>query len=106
MCGMCESTFYHRLREYRATLNTKNKNHCKKVHLNTNARTEVLLYLTKAFYCDIIEKEVENKPKFGLFSTFRVQKNHCKKVYFYTKENESISFIGVIWYAIIINSVK
>ena len=21
MCGMCESTFYHRLREYRATLN-------------------------------------------------------------------------------------
>ena len=23
MCGMCESTFYHRLREYRATLNSK-----------------------------------------------------------------------------------
>ena len=36
MCGMCESTFYHRLREYRATLNSE-KNHCKKVHLNTKA---------------------------------------------------------------------
>ena len=23
MCGMCESTFYHRLREYRATLNSE-----------------------------------------------------------------------------------
>ena len=34
MCGMCESTFYHRLREYRATLNSE-KNHCKIVHLFT-----------------------------------------------------------------------
>ena len=25
MCGMCESTFYHRLREYRATLNSEKK---------------------------------------------------------------------------------
>lgn len=23
MCGMCESTFYHRLREYRATLDNE-----------------------------------------------------------------------------------
>lgn len=40
--------------------------------------------MTKAFYCDIMEKEVENKPNFGCISTFRAQKNHCKKVYFFT----------------------
>ena len=40
--------------------------------------------MTKALYCDIMEKEIENKPNFGCISTLRVQKNHCKKVYFFT----------------------
>ena len=35
MCGMCESTFYHRLRDTEPHWITKNKNHCKKVHLFT-----------------------------------------------------------------------
>lgn len=40
--------------------------------------------MTKALYCDIMEKEIENKPNFGCISTLRVQKNRCKKVYFFT----------------------